>query len=624
MSQPRNHILLEIDFAGITYRMSDGTFEVPNADENNTLSFESGFDDVSMQQAMSFLGAAPAALTVPIQTILPVDVAAMYADGWQLARSPARLSVWLEGTDYAQRLQLIDGIVTAPSWRFLGDPVSFSIELPESTRETEYPPVSQQVNSDTIGELSVLTLSLDELNVTYPTVFGSPGKTGDTTWVPGSQAVWYIHQGEGFGAGLKNFLRAILAGHHVTGSFVTLTGDADLNPNGHRFRVGNTYDLLGQPVAVVYESSTPWTSPSGGGNTRQDMMDGDWNMLVTSNTDANPENGGWFYGLNEQGTPNGADLTPNLDRTLYQPTTVVPVLATPSNPTTTPTTSSLFASWREWTDSSYTGNGIVGLSPLAGDVIVYMLERSGLKVDYARMASAAAALKSYRFDCVIDGAVKPLEWLETNVLPFLPASVVSGNDGWYAVIWRRDALPADATAVLDVLTDPDIRLVGDVGFDSDVINRVSLQYQYDVQHSRYTATAWRGGVPKDHPAEPLYGLATGPTTYDPGDDAYTRISQTVFGVQTRSYTSACIYDSATAGRVLADRIRAFGQPRMRATYTVPRSYGLELGQVVTLTDPQLSLYSRVALVEQIEIDSTGLDGVRLLFIADPLRDTVGA
>jgi hypothetical protein len=58
--------------------------------------------------------------------------------------------------------------------------------------------------------------------------------------------------------------------------------------------------------------------------------------------------------------------------------------------------------------------------------------------------------------------------------------------------------------------------------------------------------------------------------------------------------------------LLADRIRAFGQPRMRATYTVPRTYGLELGQVVTLTDPQLSLYARVALVEQIEIDSTRL------------------
>jgi hypothetical protein len=623
MSTPRNHILLEVDFVGVTYRMSDGTFEVPNADENNTLSFQSGFDDVSMQQAMAFLATAPAALTVPIQTILPVDVAAMYAAGWQLARSPARLSVWREGTDYAQRLQLIDGIVTAPSWRYLGDPVSFSIELPESTRETEYPPVSQQINSDTIGELSVLTLSLDELNVTYPTVFGSPGKTGDTSWVPATQGVWYIHQGEGLGAGLRNFLRLILAGHHVTGGWVTLCGDADLNPNGHRFRVANTYDLLGQPVAVVYESSTPWTSPSGGGNTRQDMMDGNWNMLVTSNTDANPENGGWFYGLNEQGTPNVADLTPNLDPTLYQPTTIVPVLATPSNPTTTPTTSSVFAAWREYTSSTYQGDGIVGLSPLAGDVITYMLERSGLKVDYARMASASAALKSYRFDCVVDSPVKPLEWLETNVLPFLPASVVSGNDGWYVVVWRRDAIPADATVVLDVLTDPDIRLVGDVNFDSDVINRVSLQYQYDVQHSTYTATAWRGGAPKDHPAEGIYGLAGGPTTYDPGDDAYSVISQTVFKIQTRAYTSACIYDSATAGRVLSDRIRAFGQPRMRATYTVPRSYGLELGQVVTLTDPQLSLYSRVALVEQIEIDSTGLDGIRLLFIADPLRDTVG-
>ena len=60
---------------------------------------------------------------------------------------------------------------------------------------------------------------------------------------------------------------------------------------------------------------------------------------------------------------------------------------------------------------------------------------------------------------------------------------------------------------------------------------------------------------------------------------------------------------------------------MRATYTVPRSYALELGQVVTVSDPQLSLVKRVALVEQLEIDSTGLDGVRLLFIADPLRDT---
>jgi hypothetical protein len=61
---------------------------------------------------------------------------------------------------------------------------------------------------------------------------------------------------------------------------------------------------------------------------------------------------------------------------------------------------------------------------------------------------------------------------------------------------------------------------------------------------------------------------------------------------------------------------------MRATYTVPRSYGLELGQVVVLTDPDLSLSRRVALVESIEIDSTGLDGVRLLLIADPLRDTL--
>jgi hypothetical protein len=168
--------------------------------------------------------------------------------------------------------------------------------------------------------------------------------------------------------------------------------------------------------------------------------------------------------------------------------------------------------------------------------------------------------------------------------------------------------------------DSAIRLVGDVDFDSDVVNQCSLQYRYDVQHSKYTSTIWRGGRPNDQPVASST-VATGATTYDPSQDAYSRISQAVFGVQNRAYTSANIYDSATAGRVLADKIRAFSQPRMRATYTVPRSYGLELGQVVTLTDPQLSLSKRVALVEQLEIDSTGLDGVRLLFIADPLRDT---
>jgi hypothetical protein len=617
MNQPRYHVLLEIDFNGVTYRLSDATLEVNDVASGGTLLFESGFDNVTMQQAMSFLSTSPAALTVPIQTVLPFDVAAEYAAGWQLARSPARLSVWLEGSDYSERLQLIAGIVTAPSWRFFGDPVSFSIELPESTREVLYPPTSQQIGTDTGGEFTVYQLSLDEIGLSYPTVFGSPGKTGNTTWVPATQPLWYAHWGAG-AASVNNTLRLCVAGHHVTGEFVTLTGDTDLNPNGHRFRVSNTYDLLGQPVAIIYERANRWDSYVGW-HEPLDWFDHMWGAN-TYLTDANPENAGYFYGLGEQGTPNAADLTPNLDPTLYQPVTVVPVYSTPKNPTTKPTTSSVFAAWREYTDSTYTGNGIVGLSPLAGDVIQYMLERAGLTVDYARMASTTAALQAYRFDCAIDAQVKPLEWLETNILPFLPASVVQGNDGWYAVVWRRDAQAADATATLDVNTDPEVRLVGDVNFDSDVINQCSLQYQYDVQHSRYTATIYRGGKPNLQPDSSLVANV-GASTYDPSQDAYTRISQAVFGVQSRAYTSACIYDSATAGRVLADRIRAFGQPRMRATYTVPRSYGLELGQVVTLTDPQLSLSKRVALVEQVEIDSTGLDGVRLLFIADPLRDT---
>ena len=612
MSTPRYHVLLELQYASSTYRISDASFDVPDASTGDTLTFSSGFDNVTMQQAMSFLAAAPAGASVPVQAVLPVDVAQLYAEGWHLARSPATLSVWLEGTDYSQRTVLINGIVTGPSWRFAGDPVSFSIQLPESTYVVEYPPLTQQVTGDTVGQNTVLTLSLDDLGVVYPTVFGAPGKTGNTTWVPGTQGVWAIHQGQG-GGGPLNYLRLILAGHHVTGQWVTLTGDADLNPNGHRFPIFNTFDLLGQPVAMCWEG-VDWLF----GVEPKNVLDSTGNNQ--NGVDANPENAGYFYGLGEQGQPNVSDLNPNLDPTLYQPSTVVPAAATPSNPVTMPSTSSLFAAWREYTSSTYTGNGIVGLSPLAGDVITYMLERAGLVVDYGRMLTAAKALSLYRFDCVIDSRVKPLEWLESAIMPFVPASVIYGVDGWYVVVWRQDATAPDATAALDVSTDSAIRLVGDVDFDSDVVNQCSLQYQYDVQHSKYTSTIWRGGRPNDQPVVSST-VDTGATTYDPSQDAYSRISQAVFGVQNRAYTSANIYDSATAGRVLADKIRAFSQPRMRATYTVPRSYGLELGQVVTVSDPQLSLVKRVALVEQLEIDSTGLDGVRLLFIADPLRDT---
>ena len=165
MSTPRYHVLLELQYASSTYRISDGSFDVPDASTGDTLTFESGFDNVTMQQAMSFLAAAPAGASVPVQAVLPVDVAQLYAEGWHLARSPATLSVWLEGTDYSQRTVLINGIVTGPSWRFAGDPVSFSIQLPESTYVVEYPPLTQQISGDTVGQNTVLTLSLDDLGV---------------------------------------------------------------------------------------------------------------------------------------------------------------------------------------------------------------------------------------------------------------------------------------------------------------------------------------------------------------------------------------------------------------------------------------------------------------------------
>lgn len=251
-----------------------------------------------------------------------------------------------------------------------------------------------------------------------------------------------------------------------------------------------------------------------------------------------------------------------------------------------------------WASPLSTDTG--GLSPVAGDVIVDLLRLAGVAVDYARFQAAAPLLTAFRFDCVIDDPeAKALSWLQSSVYPLLPVSIESGPDGDYPIVWRYDATASDSTAHLDADTDPMISRAGRIKDDaSDLANAVSLQYRYSLRTGSYTETVTR----------------------DASTCPYCAASERRYGRIEKAITTVVIYDEATAHAILAWMARAYTSPTRRIPYLVPRSYGLAKGQIVTLTDARVSYASRLCLVSDVQIDGSGIDGVELLFIADPLRD----
>jgi len=566
------HLLLEVVLAGRTLRIADADLDIYDTDTGDWLHYTAGIDALTVERSFDFLSTASAAPSVPVECLFPVDLAAEDAAGHRLALSPASLSLWTEGDDYALRRRLVGGFVLDPEWGEEGEPVAFSIGPTAAAVGALVIPATHRIDSATLATSSAIdNLATEDLGVAYSRAYGSPGRIDATNWVTGGQGIWAMHQGDG----AINYLRLVITGQHLYGSdYIWLSGDIDVP--GHRFRVYNTLDGRGQPVCVVTEGIdwTPTNLIDAGSAVSGFSTDGD----------------GYYYGLNCQIQANLADNNPNLPAALYQPVTIL----TP--PATTPVSSAVFWSFR----GPGASDGLTGLSPLAGDVILDMMQRAGIPVDFGRFGAAAALLQGYRFDCVIDDPeALALAWLQENVYPLLPISMSNGTDGDYPIVWRYDATADDATVRLDADADPRISRAGKCKDDaSKVANAFSIQYRYSVRTDAYTATVTR----------------------DKATCPYCEASESRYGRIEKALTTRNVYDEATATAMLGWMARAYTSPSRRVPYLVPSEYRLFEGQIALLTDSRVSYSARICLVEKVDVDGTGIDGVQLLLVADLLRD----
>lgn len=549
------YLIVSVTYAGTVIRLSTADIDITDAAEGVTYSYYPGIGEMTVSTAMEFLQSSAGALSVPVQAVFPVSVAQLHAQGHQLARSPVEVAIWTAGTDYAARIVLARGTVSDPEWGEPSEPVAFSVEDAAKTSTVEVPGMTEQVDGYT-WPTKVLYLATEELGIAYPRVYGSPGasSTSMTTWVSGTQGLYVSYQSISFE------LCVIVAGHAVSTPYIWLS--TDQTTTAQQFKIERYIDSRGQTVSGVPYFPNP---------------------LDNLNTEYTDADGQYVYGF-------GSTLAAVSGITSATDDSPIP----------------LFCTWKDYVDASRGG-----LSPKAGDVILDMLQLSGMDVDYGRVKAAGGLLSAFRFDCVVSARIRPLEWLQAQILPLLPVSVDRSGDGASLIVWRYDATLEDATAVLDADSDSMIERATNITADSSaIINRWTMNYAYSVRTGQYCEVATRGNQTV---------TADGVTTL--GDqDAYCIASQARYGVIEKTIESVCVYDDATAGAILAWMARAYAFPRRTVGYLVPSSYQLFKGQIVRLTDSRVSIADQLAIVAELQIDGTGTDAVSLLMIEDPQRD----
>jgi hypothetical protein len=251
----------------------------------------------------------------------------------------------------------------------------------------------------------------------------------------------------------------------------------------------------------------------------------------------------------------------------------------------------------------------------AGEILAWLMARSGARVDYGRTAAASLLLDRYKIDAAIvpgkEERVQPLEWARQHLLPILPVSMRVGDDGLYPVVWRFDATEADAVATISA-DEQQASRVGEVEYsDPDALHQAirldyALDYREDTYQSSliYTGDTIAAGTDSTIVLDP--DLRRSFLMYAGGDTE--RIS--TFGT-----SSDAVLETATAHLVCRYLARRHGRQTRLVRYEAdPEFAWLEPGAVVLLTDSEVALSRVVATVETVVWSSderVGL-GLRIL------------
>jgi len=232
--------LLAIKFAGRDFYFSTRPLVLYDK-VDQPIQYRGGLE-AKWTDALNLFNESPTLLSIPINLVFPTDISELVSKGHDLWRGTGELSLWIEGRPHEDRVVLINGSLTDPSYGAKGERVKFSLEANgfEDTSLTHTQ--TQKVNL-----LTWLDPAEASIDAYYPIVWGTPGIYSLSDGTPATTYGTPVPVGK---KSLPNAI-GIVAGHEVEATQVTLY---NLSMNPVTSVVGNlvtTTDLLDQAVTTV-------------------------------------------------------------------------------------------------------------------------------------------------------------------------------------------------------------------------------------------------------------------------------------------------------------------------------------------------------------------------------------
>lgn len=586
--------LLDVVWCGVTYRFSSQPIDVVQ-DDGTSLPYSGGLADPDLTEQTDVVGFNVESNSIAVECVFPIDVVQQLRRGRPLDLASAELSAIMvrNGANlqtYEQRYRLFSGNVVQP---VIGDPsrplgyAAFSVERDAAVLPRQIPDpaavITEQTFPDHDGESAQ--------GKVYPFVFGIPKSKRDTgmgiSYTRGSTPAYAVKV-----LLTGTDMRMLIAGHPVLassvlvqsydGSSATISVQQDTDELGRIYSyvqvydqpVGNTLVMRPKTIdqitaglfgAAVCHVTTPCGFAEG--------ID-----IVLYNTDSTPN----FNGDNQA----IAIIDPAAPT---QPDSLYFHLYNSSHPTVDGTTGKVgrkreqdFYMYVQWDNTAGGLPNPYGTGVLEGgaDLCRYMLQQSGVAVDHAAWQAAGALLNTYKFAGYINEPVNPLEWLESQIVAYLPCEIQNGADGLRPVLnllyMSYYTRPAEITRII---ADQDWQQVGalqSVTDPSQIYNVVQMRYAYTVAADDYVYTLT---------ADPDLPAGTNNLLTSQQVESYR-----TYGRRSTTIETAYIFDRATAGRVVRDLLLRSTSPVMLCDFEAAQHWGwLQLGQVIALDAADLYL-----------------------------------
>lgn len=426
-------------------------------------------------------------------------------------------------------MPVLQGAVDSPSFGVgVTEGVTITIIPEGASKSALWPADTLQVSTETCpitGSYPTYYPDQDAIGMMYPVIFGRPGAAGGLFWdgqaVPVPATPAYLAE---YGPGRASYRlsKLVIAGHRVAATSV-----------------------------VVHDRS--------GGYNRYSPNFLRQTLPVSHTTDRLGQTVAYISGADCDGSGSGIRLVPGNEYVV------------------------------EWPDNGVgVSGGLVGprgeLLRGAGDIVAYILSRSGVAIDEGRSAPSLAELNRFQLDFGLTERIKTVEWVSSVLGEILGFRVLSGPGGLYVLRHRMDCTKGQAIAVLEVGRNCERSGKYTLGSSKDIANEVVVSFA---------------------PAEGREGKRT--VKSSASTSALAALSTGRYGVRTKTLDAPVVYSATTAQAIAVDQIIQHAIPRV----TVNLSGGSELetlmpGDVVLYTDGALWV-EELAVVGAPTIRSSGVE-----------------